>query len=220
MLKTNFRNLTLLIMFFMISGCAKIPAEAPELSSELGKRIAAIEESHIALLRRYMDEKRRRVDEFFEEEWTPNFAKAYFRQPNISRIWNQVVASGEEADRLKLLTLVGPKLQARVNAERIKLIQPLDEIEREIERRLRDEYRQARSINNSITSYLASASKVAENRTRLLELAGIEDAEISRVISDADQAVENLIDSREAANQKFDRFKSAIDKAKDTFVSN
>ena len=197
-----------------LSGCVVIPQEAPELSSELGKRIAAIEESHISLLRKYMDEKRKQVDLFIRDEWTPKFAEAYFKQPNISKVWMEVVASGNESDRLKLLTLVGPKLQERINMERVKLIKPLDDIEKEIERKLRDEYRQAKAINNSITSYLVSAAKVAENRDRLLEMIGVEDEKIRKAITDADKAVENLMTSKEAVENRFADFKESIESAR------
>jgi hypothetical protein len=206
-------------VILMVSGCVSIPQEAPELSSELGKRISAIEESHIALLRMYFDEKRGKVDEFVKNEWTPQFAEAYFKQPNISNVWDLVVASGDKEDRLKLLTLVGPKLQEKINIERIKLIKPLDDIEKEVERKLRDEYRQAKSINNSITSFLASASKVAENRNRLLDMIGIEDEKIKTSISKADAAVDKLVNSKDSIKERFDTFKDAIESTRET-ISN
>lgn len=206
-------------ILLIVPGCVVIPQEAPELSSELGKRIAAIEESHIALLRKYIDEKRKKVDDFLKNEWTPLFAENYFKQPNISKVWDQVVASGDKADRLKLLTLVGPKLQERINIERLKLIKPLDEIEKEVERKLRDEYRQAKAINNSITSYLASASKVAENRDRLLvEMVGIEDEKIRQAIADADKAVESLVESEDTIEERFKNFKESIESARNALI--
>jgi soluble cytochrome b562 len=205
-------------ILLIVYGCVDIPQEAPELSSELGKRIAAIEESHIALLRKYIDEKRKKVDDFIKNEWTPLFAENYFKQPNISKVWDQVVVSGDTADRLKLLTLVGPKLQERINIERLKLIKPLDEIEKEVERKLRDEYRQAKAINNSITSYLASASKVAENRDRLLEIVGIEDEKIRQAIADADKAVESLVESKDTIEERFKNFKESIESARNALV--
>jgi hypothetical protein len=218
-MKSRLRNIISVVMVVItLSGCTEIPQEAPELSAELGKRIAAIEESHIALLRKYIDEKRKKVDEFIKTEWTPQFAEAYFQQPKISAVWDQVVASGDKSDRLKLLTLVGPKLQERINLERIKLIKPLDDIEKEIERKLRDEYRQVKAINNSITSYLASASKVAENRDRLLEMIGVEDDRIRKVITDADTAVENLVESKDSIEVRFNAFKESIESARDAFV--
>ena len=203
----------------MVSACTSIPQEAPELSAELGKRIAAIEESHIALLHNFMDEKRKKVDEFVTNEWTPKFAENYFKQLGISNAWDQVVASGNKEDRLKLLTLVGPKLQERINQERLSLIKPLDDIEQTIERKLRDEYQQAKALNNSITSYLTSTAKVAENRDRLLDLAGVDSSNIQKAITNADNAVNQLVDSKSSVESRFSTFKDSIESARNAFVS-
>jgi uncharacterized protein YceK len=40
----------LVICLIVISGCATIPPEAPSLSSELGKRISALENANVTLL--------------------------------------------------------------------------------------------------------------------------------------------------------------------------
>jgi hypothetical protein len=162
-----------------------------------------------------MDEKREKVDKFITEKWTPEFAKNYFQQPTISKVWDEVVKSDNPNDRLKLLMIVGPKLQERINVERLKLIEPLDEIEKDIERRLRDEYLQARAINNSITSFLVSAAEVAENRSRFLEFTGFEDEKIHQAISDADSAVTKLVTGKDDAMKVFDDFKIAIEGVRD-----
>ncbi len=208
----------MIVTLASLTGCASIPQEAPELSSELGKRIAAIEESHIALLRRFMDEKRKQVDQFVKTEWTPKFAENYFKQPNVNKAWDETVKGNNPNDRLMLLTLVGPKLQEEINKKRLELIKPLDEIEKDIERRLRDEYRQAQAMNNSITSFLASAAKVAENRDRLLRAVGIEDAKIKKAISDADVAVQKLTDQTSESAGRFEEFKKSINEVKAELV--
>ena len=194
----------------LLCSCVSIPQEAPELSAELGKRLAAIEEAHIALVHRYMDEKRDKVDEFVVNTWTPIFAEEVFSSQVISDIWDEVVRSGDLNDRVKLLVRLGPKLQARINEERLAMIQPLDDLEREIIRKIRGEYRQALAINNSITSFLASAAEVAENRSRLLELVGIDESKISRVIDDADQAVAGLVEGKEKVKDRVAAFKERI----------
>jgi hypothetical protein len=53
----------------MLSGCVTIPPEAPELSSELGNRIANIQDANLTFLHRFFDLKRNEVDCFVQEEW-------------------------------------------------------------------------------------------------------------------------------------------------------
>ncbi|HED37230.1 MAG TPA: hypothetical protein ENI76_03175 [Ignavibacteria bacterium] len=178
---------------FLISGCATIPSEAPQLSGELGKRISAIEKSNLTLLHRFFDLKRDEVDKFIEKEWTPIFAKEFFSEPKIQSAWETIVTENNPTDRLKFLIIIGPKLQKKINRKRLELIKPLDKLERFIERKIRSEFRQARSINNSITSFLVSASKVEENRNRYLDMIGITDDKIGVLIDGVDETVGNLV---------------------------
>lgn len=166
MLAFPMRRLLALTWLVMLAGCASIPPEAAEMSSELGKRISAIEHANLALLNKYFDEKRKDVDAFVEEEWIPVFAQEFFDDPKISAVWDQVVASNDPEDRLKFVVIVGPRLQKKINTKRVELIQPLDDLERSIQRKIRREYDQARAMNNAVTGLLLSASEVVETRNR------------------------------------------------------
>ncbi|MCH8325422.1 MAG: hypothetical protein IIB83_02485 [Bacteroidetes bacterium] len=192
--KFRLKIFSIFTSILLISGCATIPSEAPQLSGELGKRISAIERSNITLLHKFFDLKRNEVDKFIEKEWTPIFAKNFFSEPKIQKMWETIVTENNPADRLKFLIITGPKLQKKINRKRLQLIKPLDKLERFIERRIRTEFRQARSINNSITSFLISASKVEENRNRYLNMIGITDNKIGALIDGVDETVGSLID--------------------------
>lgn len=203
--------LAFIIFIALISGCMSIPQEAPDLSRELGKRITAVEKSHIALLHKLMNEKRRQVDEFITKTWVPTFAEEYFKQPHISNVWDLVVQSNDPNDRLELLRRVGPKLQERINEERLELIKPIDDLENDIENILREEYSQAKAINNSITNLLASAAKTEKKIGQLLEFVGIEDEKISNAINGADEAIGNLITKKDDITKRLESFKKTIE---------
>jgi len=189
---SGFVNLGLAIVLCLI-GCASIPPETPELSAKLGNRISAMEDANITLLHRYFALKREKIDEFIEKEWVPVFAEEFFSNSTISEAWDIIVQENNKPDRMKFLLMIGPKLQMSINKKRIELIRPLDEIERQIERKIRAEYNQARAINNTLTSFLVSASKVDENRRRYLEMFGVSDDMVSKVIDETDTAVSDLL---------------------------
>lgn len=195
-------------------GCASIPREAPELSAELGKRISAIEDSNITLLEQFFDQKREEVDRFIEDEWVPEFAKQFFSNETISRAWDTIVREEDREQRLLFLVKIGPKLQERINSKRLELIRPLDELERRIEREIRSEYDQARAINNTITSFLMSSSKVTESRARYLEMIGVSDDKIGDLISETDSAVSNLLGKANDARDKVGRAEEFLDKVR------
>ncbi|MBL4713625.1 MAG: hypothetical protein JKY64_03735 [Alcanivorax sp.] len=212
-----FRVIRLLVYVsaLTLAGCAAIPPEAPELSAELGRRISAIESSNITLLQRFFDQKREEVDRFIEDEWVPEFANQFFSNETISRAWGTIVREDDREQRLLFLVKIGPKLQERINNKRMELIRPLDELERRIEREIRGEYNQARAINNTITSFLMSSSKVAESRTRYLEMMGVRDDKIGELISETDGAVSNLLGKANDARDKVGRAEQFLDKIRE-----
>ena len=195
-------------------GCASIPPEAPELSGQLGTRITAIESSHNRLLEQFFAEKRRQVDEFVQEVWVPTFAAEFFGDPQVDTVWKQVVASNDPKDRLRFVVMVGPKLQSKINEKRVELIKPLEVLERTVKAKLKVDYDQARAINNTLTSFLQSASKVEANRKRYLEMLGITDKQVDTFIDDTDEAVSDLVDKAKGTQDKVNSGKAFIEKVK------
>ncbi|SEF71573.1 hypothetical protein [Nitrosomonas ureae] len=181
------------IMLMLLVGCASIPSEAPELSAQLGARISSLEAAHVRLLQEFFRDKRLRVDDFVQEVWVPIFAQEFFSDPKVDATWKQVVRSQDAKDRLTFITLTGPKLQVKINQKRVELIQPLDELEAVIRSKLKSEYDQARAINNSLTAFLQSASKVEENRKRYLDMIGAASTDIDKFVNQTDQAVSELV---------------------------
>lgn len=204
-----------LVALFALTGCASIPPEAPELSAELGKRISAIENSNITLLNRFFDQKRRGVDQFIENEWIPEFANQFFSNQTIADAWDTIVSENDKKQRLLFLVKTGPELQKKINEKRLELIQPLDDLERRIEARIREEYTQARAMNSSITSFLLSASKVTENRNRYLEMAGATDESLGELIDKTNDAVSDLVGQASDAQDKVTRAEEFLGKVRE-----
>ena len=207
---------TVIFSFFILflSGCASIPSEAPELSTQLGNRISAIEKANINLLHKFFDLKRDEVDKFINEDWTPEFAKNLFSEPKIKDAWNTIVSDNDPNERLKFLVITGPKLQAKINQKRHEMIKPLDDLERGLEQKIRDEYTQARSINNSITSFLESASKIDENRQRYLNMTGASNNSVNNVIDGVSDTINNLLQKGTEAQNKTQQVENYINKLK------
>ena len=209
------RNYIMIVICFLaMSGCASIPAEAPNLSSELGKRISSLESANVTLLNRYFDHKRAEVDRFIQEVWLPEFANEFFKKPFIADAWRTIVSENNKQQRLTFLMKTGPKLQEALNQKRIELIQPLDELERRITRNIKAEYEQAKSINNSITSFLLSAAEVSENRDRYLDMVGVSNNKLSTIIDKTDSAVSDLLSAGKKADEKINSANKFVTKIK------
>ncbi|MCK5823564.1 MAG: hypothetical protein KAG95_06145 [Bacteroidales bacterium] len=203
-------KLIILISALFISSCATIPKQAPSLSEELGIKINSLEKSHINLLHSFFNQKREIVDEFIIKEWVPAFTEEFFTNQTIKDAWEEIVSSNNKEDRTKFLTMLTPKLQNKINSKRIELIKPLDNLERELEYKIRNEYNIARSINNSLTGFLYSASKVDENRKRYLEMLGVTDEKIDNALSKTDSLVNQLVKHGNVALEKEQQIESYL----------
>ena len=69
-------------------------------------------------------------------------------------------------------------------------------------------------MNNSITSFLLSAAEVAENRNRYLEIAGVTDEKIGKLIDETDDAVSDLLGKTKDGKDKIDRTDESLKKVK------
>ncbi len=196
----TYRLTAVFIGLLIMGGCASIPKESPELSQEIGKRVVEMRTAHINLVHSYFDLKRERVNELFEEEWIPAYAESFFSQDKVSDYWEKLVSEDDKEERVRFLVQVGPRMLDRIRAKRAEYMEPLDRLESQIIDSLQHEYRQILSANNSLTSFLASSSKVAENRERYMDLFGVPQREIDAYIDKIDRRSEEVMETIRNAN--------------------
>jgi hypothetical protein len=198
-----------------LGGCARIPAEAPTLSHELGERLTALQAANITLLHRFFDMKRSAVKNFVYQEWLPVFGEQVFADPNIQAVWTKVATSPDAKDKVEFIRRLGPKLQKAINDKEDELVSPLDELEREIETKIRAEYDQAFAINNTLTSFLTSAAEVDANRQRYLDKVGLTKEKTDTLVNQVDEAVGDLLKKTKDLEEKTNAAKEYATKLKD-----
>ncbi|MEN9372484.1 MAG: hypothetical protein RIR79_36 [Pseudomonadota bacterium] len=195
-----------------LGGCANIPPEAPELSAQLGMRISALEAAHTRLVQEFFVAKRKRIDEFLQDVWVPTFSQEFFNDPKIDGVWKQVIQSQDPKDRRKFIGIAGSKLQERINKKRTELLQPLDALEASMLRKLQAEYNQTRAINNTLTSFLQSTSKVEENRKRYMDMVGVPDKGLDSMIGETESAIIDLISTKNDTDKYILKINNLINK--------
>ncbi len=216
--------LYLVFVLVLFSSCASIPREAPLLSRELGVQIQELESSHLNLVKVYFDKERGQVKEFIDEQWLPVYAGNFFEDENINNIWEQVVESDNKSDRLEFIVRTSPVLQQEVNNKYRELIEPLDRLETELSLAIQNKYANLKSINNTITSYLFSATEVEENRQRYLDLVGVTDQKVNSAINDLEAFTSNLTTKAtmvetgvEDFEERFQNYKNKIEELLSNF---
>lgn len=186
-------RLLLLLTIILATSCATIPSQAPQLSEELGNKINSLEKSHINLLHLYFDQKRSIVDNFINTVWVPEFTENFFSSAPMQDAWSEIIKSNDTKDRLDFFITVGSKLQIVIDQKRQELITPLNDLEKQTESAIREEFNLARSANNTLTSFLTTAAKIDENRQRYQKMLNISDDKISAVINETDDILNTLV---------------------------
>ncbi|MBZ9728257.1 hypothetical protein LB467_01025 [Salegentibacter sp. JZCK2] len=204
------RILVLIGLSLTLLSCASIPKEAPMLSQNLGIEIQELESSHYQLVEVYFDLKRKNAREYLEKVWLPKYAGKFFSDPDIKEMWEMVISSGSEKDRLMFLLVTAPELQSEINKQYQYMIGPLDQLEKMLKGSLTEKYNNARSINNVLTSFLVSAAEVEQNRQRYLDMAGITDEKISSAIHNIEVATSKMVSTATKANAGFSDVESNI----------
>jgi hypothetical protein len=129
----------------------------------------------------------------------PVATREFFDEAVVKAKWDEVVAAKEPVARVGFIQAVFPQLQAQINAKRLALVQPIDQLEKEVWLRLQAEYDQLRALNNAVTGLLKSAAKADANRKRLLELAGLSEQKISTALSQTSDSVALLLQTAQGA---------------------
>jgi len=205
------RYLLFLCILLSIS-CASIPGEAPILSQELGKQIQELESSHLKLVQTFFNLKRQNVKDYINTVWLPRFAENYFQEEEIASMWQFIVNEGTTEDRLQFILATAPELQNELNNQYQRMIAPLDQLENELELSLKQKYSNTKSINNSLTSFLVSASEIDQNRQRYLNMIGVSDDKISNVIDDTESITSQMLVKANTSNSTYDDIQLNIQK--------
>ncbi len=202
----------LLTLTLLGTGCASIPPESAELSVELGNRISQIETANMALLDQYFSYRKQQIDDFIEKQWIPVFTSHFYSNTQIERAWNTIVQENDVRQRKEFMIRTGSKLQLAIQQKRQSLMQPMDELHQALRQSIEDNYSQAKAINNSISSFLASASSLSESRNRYLSMLGVQQSEINSVIDKTDTTLDELLLSADKFEDKADAIEVYIEK--------
>jgi hypothetical protein len=201
------RKYLAVLMFLVLAvaaGCVSMPKEAEQLSAELGVRISSARESHLAMVRHYMAEKRERVDEFMNAVWIPAFAENVFNMPKISDKWDEIVRSDDKEERLTFIRKMGPKIQIMINKERKSRMKPINEMEQLLLARINEHYDEMLAANSTLTSFIHSAVKVKEREKAALKYLDLDD-KLARYTEKVEEVVGELIKGKEKIDENKDK---------------
>lgn len=144
----------MVICLALFYSCAKIPSQSIDLMTQIEKEGERMHSLNKVLLNKMFDEKKNKIDEFINDQYTPAFVK---------NIVSQIPSSNVDTAAFTIIMQRAlPKIEERKNSmktalenERLKLIAKLDE-----------DYNTYLLATSTMKSFLISAVKVEEERNK------------------------------------------------------
>lgn len=164
------RHLLPLLVSALLMGCASVPRQAAELSGELGGMIRESRATHLALIDEYINERRRRVDDFMSRDWIPKFTKNFIVEAKLDQ---ELAAAKTSEEKTQTHQEFQESAAQRISERRALLLDAIDGVGRLLRARIDEHYDQMELVNQTLTAHLRSAEKVDATRDELLRLAKV-----------------------------------------------
>jgi len=172
----NLKYLFLIPMIF-IAACAQVPKESVELSATVGRDMAEMRRSHVALVNIYYKQTINRINRFIDDVYLPyqvqktlGFAPVKKELLGAINAASNTDASGKkQKDAMVKIELFLVTIQKEVESYRKSKTDPVIKERDEILKSLNDSYERIHYANSIVTGHLASIVKVHDTQNELLE---------------------------------------------------
>ena len=157
-------GLLLAVLSWVVIGCATIPKESVELSSELTTMLRSAESSHLALVEDYVAEKKHRADDFLQRVWIPTFMKNAMAATKIRKL---VDAEKDSLKREQLLNEFNEDVSVEIAKRRGSIMDAIEMIGTSLREAVRNHYGEMLAVNQALTANLKSVADVHKTRDEL-----------------------------------------------------
>jgi hypothetical protein len=156
-----------------VGGCAKVPPEAVELSAMVGRDLAEVHRSHVALAERYFDRMERDIQVFLEETYRPFIIRRTMERLDLLNRIEAARAPGSDLDPLDIMEIFATETISQIQLYRDSLMTPIRSQRAQVLGSIEDAYRQIRDANAVLTAHLASVRDVHDAQAEVLHSVGL-----------------------------------------------
>lgn len=215
------------ILGALLAACAQVPKESVELSTTVGRDIAAAHESHIRVARTLFARMKGDVNRFVDDVYAPYqiqfvLARQKERQAegnpnNLFSVIEAAMAHPKDVQAQKDVLLVMGAIVKQVHNDveqyRAERLAPLQQQEREVTTAIDRLYGQIEEGNAVVTAHLASVVRVHEAQDELLKKANLEGLreKVGVELSDASSRLAEFVDKAKPVEGKIDTVKAHLD---------
>ncbi len=190
----------------LLSSCANVSPEAVQLSGELTSMIRTAEVSHLALLDRYIAERKKRADDFLEYKWIPKFLETGVKD---TKILDLISTESDNIKKEELLKEFNSDAAVRINKRRALLMDAIDEIDKALRQSITLLYEDMLTVNQTLTAHIQSVAKLTEARKELMDKLKIDSSKLLPL-----DKISNVLDQTLEYKNNAEDILNLIDEAK------
>ncbi len=209
-MKKTFVFIIFLIMF--ISGCAKMPKEAIELSTTVGRDISVIKKSHLSLIDLYYKSLIKDINVFIDTVYLPYTVKRTLSDDIWKKEMLLAIENASKSDTTKNQTLESYEkiemflliIQEEVESYRKLKLKPIEEQYMLTRHNILKSYEQVHYANSIVTGHLASVAKVHDSQSEILEKLDLKDLrlKVANNVSSMSEKIDDLTLKAKKGNEK------------------
>ena len=185
----RFSRFTFILTFFvLLSACAQIPKESAELSTTVGRDIAAVHDSHRNLANALFRRMKKDINRFVDDVYAPyqiqfvlkkqKVRQAAGNRNNLFSVIDNAMRNPEDVqaqkDAILFMEAAVEAIYNDVENYRSQRLEPILEQEHAVTGEIERAYDQIERGNATVTAYLASVVKVNEAQDQLLKSVDME----------------------------------------------
>jgi hypothetical protein len=218
----------LLACAFLLGACAQVPKESVELSTTVGRDVAAAHESHRKLAQTLFARIKRDVNRFVDDVYAPyqiQFVLDRQRQRqaagNPANLFSVLEAAGQrprdaqaQKDAIDVMQAIVEAVRADVEEYRGMRLAPVLKQEEEVTAAIDRVYEQIKRGNAIVTAHLASVVKVHEAQDEILRKANLEGLreKVGVSLSNASERVAEFVGKAKAVEGSVDATTAKVNK--------
>ncbi|MEW6507079.1 MAG: hypothetical protein AB1432_04955 [Bacteroidota bacterium] len=218
--------LTSLILF--LSACAQVPKEAIELSATVGRDLAEIRKSHIALVDLYYQRLFDDINNFIDDIYLPfqvqnTLSDAEIKKDlldSIEKASRENESGSAQKEALEKIQIYLLEVTSEVESFRKERLKPVKEQYSILLKNINQAYDQIHYANSIVTGHLASVRKVHDTQDEILSKLDLNNfrTTLGKGLSELSDEIGNLTKLAKEKNQNIDeiinKFKELINAKK------
>jgi hypothetical protein len=214
----------LVLMLFVLCGCASVPPQTANLSSTVGTDLLALQESHRFYINAFYDRLVAEANRLIDREYTPKLVSAALNGQSGKVLMQKIEASGSSSqgaqDATAFMERFLQNLKLRIDKERTSVVASIETARRQALTQVDAAYFQVVRGNSTVTAYLVSLVKLQEAQQELLTAVGLPNLqdETAEKLAQASDAVGTVLTRAEMGEKTIDDVKQSLEDLKELVI--